>query len=76
MSTWDASHWDASNWNASNWHAKIGPRPSGTRVVGTTPHDLVAKVLDHSGLYSREFDPHTGHGSIFKVRQFHSPQFA
>ena len=35
-STWDASHRDASNWNASYWHADIGPRPSGTRLVGMT----------------------------------------
>ena len=32
-----ASTWDASNWNASYWHAEIGPRPTGTRLVGMTP---------------------------------------
>ena len=28
------------------------------------------------GLKDPEFDTHTGHGSILKPRQFHSPQFA
>ena len=35
----------------------------------------MVKVLD-SALYNREFDNHTGHGSILKIRQFHSPHFA
>ena len=36
---------------------------------------LVVRVLD-SGLYVHGFDPHTGHGSILKLRQFHLLQFA
>ena len=36
---------------------------------------LVVRVLD-SELKCREFDPHTGHGSLLKLRQFHLPQFA
>ena len=35
----------------------------------------MVKVLD-SGLDGREFDTLTGHGSILKSREFHSPQFA
>ena len=35
---------------------------------------LVVRALD-SGL-SRGFDPHTGHGSLLKLRQFHLHQFA
>ena len=35
---------------------------------------LVVKVLD-SGLKGRRFDPHTGHGSLLKLRQFHIPRF-
>ena len=27
----------ASTWDASYWHAEIGPRPTGTRLVGMTP---------------------------------------
>ena len=30
---------------------------------------LVVGVLD-SGLYDRGFDPHCGHGSLLKLRQF------
>ena len=45
-STWDASHWDASNWNVSYWHAEIGPRPSGTRLVGMTPGQLGADLVN------------------------------
>ena len=33
------------------------------------------RVLD-SGLLGRGFDPRTGHGSLLKLRQLHSPQFA
>ena len=36
---------------------------------------VVVRVLD-SGLQGRGFDPHTGHGSLFKLRQFHLPRFA
>ena len=36
---------------------------------------LVVRVLD-SGLYGHGIDPHTGHGSLLKPRQFHLPQFA
>ena len=38
---------------------------------------LVVRVLD-SGLNGHGFDPHTGHGSLLKLRQFHLglPQFA
>ena len=36
---------------------------------------LVVRVLD-SGLQRRGFDPHTGHGSLLKLRQFHLPRFA
>ena len=32
----------------------------------------VVMVLD-SGLYGRGFDPHTGHCSLLKLRQFHLP---
>ena len=35
----------------------------------------MVKVLD-SGLDGREFDTDTGHGSILKSREFHSPQIA
>ena len=35
----------------------------------------VVRVLD-SGLKCRGFDPHTGHGLLLKLRQFHLPQFA
>ena len=40
-----------------------------------TGSGLVVRVLDFLGL-SRVFDPHTGHGSLLKLRQFHLPQFA
>ena len=33
---------------------------------------LVVRVLD-SRLSGRGFDPHTGHGSLLKLRQFHLP---
>ena len=36
---------------------------------------LVVKVLD-SGLWGRELDTHTGHGSSLTLMQFRSPQFA
>ena len=36
---------------------------------------LVVRVLD-SGLYRYGFDPHTGHGSLLKLRQFQLPRFA
>ena len=36
---------------------------------------LVVRVLD-SGLKDRGFDPHTGHGSLLKLRQIFLPQFA
>ena len=36
---------------------------------------LVVRVLD-SGILDRVFDPHTGHGSILKLRRFHLSQFA
>ena len=35
----------------------------------------VVRVLD-SGLWGHGIDPHTGHGSLLKPRQFHLPQFA
>ena len=35
---------------------------------------LVVKVLD-SGLWGRELDTHTGHGSSLTLMQFRSPQF-
>ena len=35
----------------------------------------MVRVLD-SGLYGREFDPHNGHGSLLKVKQFHLSRFA
>ena len=35
----------------------------------------VVRVLD-SGLEGYRFDPHTGHGSLLKLRQFHLPKFA
>ena len=38
-------------------------------------HGLAVRVLD-SGLEGRGFDPHTGHGSLLKLRQFHLPQCA
>ena len=28
------------------------------------------------GLWGRRFDPHTGHGSLLKLRQFHLLRFA
>ena len=34
---------------------------------------LVVRVLD-SGLKGRGLDPHTGHSSLLKLRQFHLPQ--
>ena len=40
------------------------------------------KVIDRSGLvvtvldYGRLFNTHDGHGSMFKLRSFHSSQFA
>ena len=33
---------------------------------------LVVRLLG-SGLQGRGFDPHTGHGSLLKPRQFHLP---
>ena len=47
------------------------------QIVGSTAtrrssRGLVVRVLD-SGLYGRGFDPHTGHGSLLKLRQFHLP---
>ena len=35
----------------------------------------MVRVFD-SGFWSHGFDPHTGHGSLLKLRQFHLPQFA
>ena len=35
---------------------------------------LVVRVLD-SGIYGIGFDPHTGHGSLLKLRLLHLPQF-
>ena len=44
------------------------------RVLCQTSANVV-RVLD-SGLYGRGFDPHTGRGSLLKLRQFHLPRFA
>ena len=33
-------------------------------------------MVSFLGLKGRGFNTHTGHGSLFKLRQFHLPQFA